>query len=687
MFNQLSLFFALVFTLFSHQSFAITEGMVHCGLINGYSGTCYTADSCASWGPNSQTGDQCTPICKVSASMYGKPGCPTVCHTDTICGPPHGSTHIQKCMSDGTSVLSEVLSGSIMDTCNGHASDPGFDQWPPACPASCVSSCNSTTQVTAGFHLTCDYICGTINGADTNTCSKDVTTLGSTCGPGCTLGGSVNCSPPHFDSCTLVPNAATSTTTSTPPLPVAPCVVATPAPVADCTALASNSYQNKTGVYHYVAGTSLLVTGTCPAPSTVSGISTVPNSYTQSPINNGCECSCNEASFMSGGLPAGASWGVASGRSGSQSYLVTSGCSGDFDDGQMCSWHTNFSCRPVAANVCGTTAPTSNISFTFTPNTYNFGNVTVANSSNTPQNIVIKNTGTKSASGCDLLLTNPTDFILTGTCASFTAGSSCSVSLNARPTAATTSSTKITLICSGVVSHQKADLNHLFASVVQKTKQSLIFRSSQFYSSIVPNAEACHLYNPGDTGYNPNDQFCGTPTSTTSSLACCCSEYGPGSAFPQFATRHDCLCDRYPNNIHVTGTCGSTSTPVNTNIGLEVIDSSVVANSGSYTVTGVNAGLTVGTTFIFTPNAYVFPNLNIGLTSEVQNVNIKNNGTKNVSGCVVSITNPNDFILLGVCPSINAGLSCDLSLKAKPSVNIKKSTNVKIECSSIALSI
>ena len=90
------------------------------------------------------------------------------------------------------------------------------------------------------------------------------------------------------------------------------------------------------------------------------------------------------------------------------------------------------------------------LSFTFAPSNYGFGNVDV-NQLSSPKTIIIKNTGTKNASGCIVTLTDPVNytlsFVSSGNCGSINASATCSVILKAKPTATINTNTQIGINC------------------------------------------------------------------------------------------------------------------------------------------------------------------------------------------------------------------------------------------------
>ena len=88
------------------------------------------------------------------------------------------------------------------------------------------------------------------------------------------------------------------------------------------------------------------------------------------------------------------------------------------------------------------------LSFTFTPPSYGFGNVNVNQLSN-PKTIVIQNTSIKNASGCTVSLTDTVNYTLSGNCGSINSGATCAVTLKAKPTATINTNTQIKINCTG----------------------------------------------------------------------------------------------------------------------------------------------------------------------------------------------------------------------------------------------
>ncbi len=90
--------------------------------------------------------------------------------------------------------------------------------------------------------------------------------------------------------------------------------------------------------------------------------------------------------------------------------------------------------------------------------------------------------------------------------------------------------------------------------------------------------------------------------------------------------------------------------------------------------------------FTFAPSNYGFGNVDVNQLSSPKTIIIKNTGTKNASGCIVTLTDPVNytlsFVSSGNCGSINASATCSVILKAKPSAVINTNTRIKINCTS-----
>ncbi len=157
-----------------------------------------------------------------------------------------------------------------------------------------------------------------------------------------------------------------------------------------------------------------------------------------------------------------------------------------------------------------------NVSFVFTPNTYDFGTVQVGTISS-PLSVNIKNTGTSSVGGCTVGIANTADFILMNAagCTNFTGGGSCNVTLKAKPTASALASTTMTVSCGmPVAGRGKATWNDVLVGFLQNMSDA-----------VIPDVYACYPIGGGCDGQ-------------PGMAPCCCNSWaGMG-----FASQQACMC-------------------------------------------------------------------------------------------------------------------------------------------------
>ena len=277
-------------------------------------------------------------------------------------------------------------------------------------------------------------------------------------------------------------------------------------------------------------------------------------------------------------------------------------------------------------------AVTSALSFTFTPNTFDFGSVNVGTSS-TAQTVSIKNTSSSAANGCVVSVSDATNFALTSNCSYIPAGGTCAVTLAANPTVASTQTASLSIFCDGgLAAVQKFDENAFFANLYKDAKRKALRSFYGAYHAMIPEAGACSA--PMAGGGCQANLNCPADHSTTAAVTvCCCSITWVDCGF---VSRDACICSQYPYSSSCVGGGGGGS------VGAPGPSGS--GTSGLYSVTGT---------------AVPVPSCNTGDTCSNSTLSGTWNGSCCIGGAVGAQTCLAPTITCTpATPSCNVGDSC-----------------------------
>ncbi len=297
-------------------------------------------------------------------------------------------------------------------------------------------------------------------------------------------------------------------------------------------------------------------------------------------------------------------------------------------------------------------ATTSTI--TLTPASIAFPS-TVDGVTSTAQVVTVKNTGTSAAtlSSETLTGTNPTSFLISAnTCTtSLAAGASCAVSVEFKPLAVGALTASLSVADSASGSPQLVTITGTGSAV--PSSATLTPATITLPNQILNTTSATQTYTLKNTGsgaltitgitYNPGGVFAASTNCPTSAAA---GTLAAGASCQTFLTFTPTAVGNFSGAITVTDNAG--------------------VQTATYFATGISSALTVAVS----PAVLTFGSSNLGTTTAVQLVTVKNTGSSAVTLASETITGTNATSFLKSATtcgsSLAAGAGCTVSVAFKP---------------------
>lgn len=300
------------------------------------------------------------------------------------------------------------------------------------------------------------------------------------------------------------------------------------------------------------------------------------------------------------------------------------------------------------------------LSFSFTPNTHSFGNVTVGLDSD-PQSVQITNASTLSATGCTVSLqgAGAAQFDLTGgaTCANLAAGASCTVSLLGRPASAGAMTSQIRIACAEPGAGTSG--NFTMNAVPPVVPSGAI--------ACVNSAINCSDYD--------NELLTPIPMCGGSGCVSC------GGPTPFVGVAYD---------LDGTGRCSCRTRQerVWEDCGLRLFDDLQFVRTSCTGPGGGSVGI-CSALMTMSPNTGNLGTVNVNSTSPPITIQINNPTATAATGCTASLllgagppaATAANFTLTSGCSTVPANGSCNLTLTGTPTTAATYQTGVQLVCS------
>ena len=411
---------------------------------------------------------------------------------------------------------------------------------------------------------------------------------------------------------------------------------------------------------------------TVPLTGTGTGVSLTPSSLTFSSRSVGTTSTAQTVTLRNVGTAA--LTGVSTSLTGTNpgDYAQTTTCGTTLAVGTSCTISVTFTptatgtrtatlsvadsdpTSPQLTTLSGTgTAPVASIS----PASVTFG-VQAVNTSSSASVVTLRNSGnaTMTISSTAITGTNAGDFSRTTTCgSSLGAGSSCTISVTFKPTAAGTRTASVSITDNAAGSPQTVPLTGTGTSV-SLTPSSLTFSSRSVGTT--STAQTVTLRNVGTavltgvstslTGTNPGDYAQTTTCGATLAVGTSCTisvTFTPTATGTRTATLS--VADSDPTSPQLTTLSGTGTAPV----------ASISPASVTFGVQAVNT------------------------SSSASVVTLRNSGnaTMTISSTAITGTNAGDFSRTTTCgSSLGAGSSCTISVTFKPTAAGTRTASVSI---------
>ena len=291
------------------------------------------------------------------------------------------------------------------------------------------------------------------------------------------------------------------------------------------------------------------------------------------------------------------------------------------------------------------------------PASLSFGNQTI-NTSSAPQTVTLSNVGTGTLTIVSISVSgaNSGDFTRTTTCGtSLAAGTSCSVGVTFKPTAASNRSATLSVSDNASGSPQGVALTGTGTSpIASLSSTSLTFGLQAVNATSSP--QTVTLSNTGNVTMSIGGiSLSGTNATDFSQTNTCSSTLGAG------------------NNCTITATFRPTSSG-SKSASISIADNAP-GNPHVISLTGTGTGVSVS------PTSLTFSSQNVGTTSAAKVVTLSNIGTTSLTGISISDTGTNaaDFSQTTTCgTTLAAGSSCTINVTFSPSASGSRSATLRI---------